>query len=220
MEDKPHIEIRGIEAKLYDLFLFIGTLGFYNKLIKTVISDLKLLPGEKILDMGAGTGSNALRMLKKINGKGEIVGIEIGKEMKKQFEKKARKNRGMKLVDMRIEEPLPFENEFTRVFISFVIHGFPQEKRVSILKNGFKALKPGGKIHIFDWGEFNLSNCGLFLKFFFNHLECPEAKDFIARDFKKVLLEIGFENLEEKLYAKQKIRLLTGIKPANSVYPT
>ncbi len=130
MEDKPHIEIRGIEAKLYDLFLFIGTLGFYNKLIKTVISDLKLLPGEKILDMGAGTGSNALRMLKKINGKGEIVGIEIGKEMKKQFEKKARKNRGMKLVDMRIEEPLPFENEFTRVFISFVIHGFPQEKRI------------------------------------------------------------------------------------------
>lgn len=212
MQEKPHIEIRGFEARFYDMFLFLGTLGLYNKLIKRVISDLKLQPGEKILDMGAGTGSNALRMLNYLNGSGEVVGLEIGKEMQKQFDKKAKKYQNLKLIDMRIEKPLPFKDEFNRVFISFVIHGFKQKDRIAILNNAHRALKQDGKIHIFDWGEFELSGCGLFLKFFFNHIECPEAKDFINQDFKRVLLDIGFKNPEEKLYAKRKIRLLTATK--------
>ncbi len=212
-DNKNRIEIRGLKARLYDVFLSLGTLGLYNNLIQRVIRNLRLKPYEKILDMGAGSGKNAIIMLKYLSEDGEVAGLEIGKEMQVQFRRKSRKHRNMKLYDMRIEDPLPFESEFDRVFISFVMHGFNQEDRIAILRNGQRALKPGGIIHIFDWNEFYLDKSGLFLRLFFKFIECPEAKNFIRLDLKKILLEGGFVNPEKKTYAKSKIRLLTAQKP-------
>jgi len=213
IENKSQIETRGFKAKFYDTLITLGTLGLYNKLLKKVIIDLNLTPDEKILDMGAGSGKNAVKISKHMNGRVKIVGLEIGKEMQQQFRRKIKTHPNISLKDMRIEKSLPFENEYDRVFISFVIHGFKQYNRISIINNAYKALKHGGKLHIFDWYEFNLKTSGILLKLFFNYIECPEAKDFITQDLKCTLLLTGFIEPEEKLYARKKIRLLTARKP-------
>ncbi len=210
-EDTPDIEIRGLEARFYDFFINIGTVGLYAGLIKRIISDIHIEAQDKILDLGAGTGRNALLMRNYLNG-GNITALEISQEMKKQFEKKCRGLKNVRLEDMRIESPLPFHDEFDKVFISFVIHGFKQEEREKILINAYNALHTGGRLFIFDWNEMNLKEQGPGMKAFFKYIECAPARDFITRDFKTVFEKIGFHDVVSRLYFKKRIRLLSGYK--------
>lgn len=211
-KEKPHIETRGLTARLYDCLVLLGTLGFYQILIKRVIQDMSINPEDSILDFGAGTGKNDLLMLKYLSDDGSITALEIGKEMRKQFLKKCGCRKNVTLENFRIETPLPYSNRFDKVFISFVIHGFEQNKREKIIKNAFNALKPGGRLLIFDWNEFDLKKSGPFIRLFMKFIECDEAQDFIQRDFKEILTSLGFKNIEKKLYTSGRIRLLSGEK--------
>jgi len=210
--DKSHVEIKGFEAKFYDFILIAATFGYYQKLIKKAIEDMKINIDDKILDLGAGTGKNALLIKKYLSYNGSITALEIGKEMRRQFVKNCSNHKNIKLLNMRIENDLPFNNEFDKVFISFVIHGLSQDKRERVIQNAYKVLKQGGKFFIFDWNEFDLNKTGLFLKSFFRFIECPLAHDFIKRDLKKLFKDFEFRNIQEKLYTKGKIRLLVGEK--------
>lgn len=210
-KDIPDIEIRGIEARFYDFFINVGTLGLYAGLLKRVIDDMHIGSKDRILDMGAGTGRNALLMRKHLNG-GHITALEISPEMKRQFERKCGALKNITLQDMRIENPLRFHDEFDKVFISFVIHGFEQEQREGILHNAYNALRQGGELFIFDWNEMNLGEQGPGLKAFFKYIECSPARDFITRDFSSVLKKIGFHDVSTRLYFKNRIRLLSGEK--------
>ena len=104
---------------------------------------MKIQPSDRILDMGAGTGRNDLLMLKYLE-EGKVIGLEIGAEMKKQFQKKAYHHDNLKLRGLRIEETLPFKDEFDKVFISFTFYGFNPENQIKIIENANNALKTGG----------------------------------------------------------------------------
>jgi len=105
---------------------------------------MNIQPNDKIIDLGAGTGRNACMMANYLSTKGEFVGLDISSEMVTQFERKCASLPNAKIVNQRIDEPLPYENEFDKVFISFVLHGFPQDVRRKIIRNAFKVLKKGG----------------------------------------------------------------------------
>ena len=206
------IEVKGLEARLYDFLLLAGTFGLYQSLLKRVIRDMDIKTGDKILDMGAGTGKNACMMRKYVGDEGFILGLDIGEIMLKKFNRKCKRYENVKSENKRIDEPLAYKNEFDKVFISFVIHGFTQENRIKIVENAHNSLKPGGKFFIFDWAEFDIKSAGTLLKFFMYHVECPLALDFIKQDFKAILKEQGFSNIQENSYAGKKIMLLSGEK--------
>lgn len=211
-QDMSKVEVKGFEARYYDILMNIITLGYYPIFIRKVIKDLNLKEGDRVLDLGAGTGRNALLMRKYIKNSGEIVGLEIGKEMKEQFVKNTKKYKNIKLLDKRIDKPLDFKNEFNFVFISFVLHGFIQEKREIIIKNAYNALKSGGVFAILDYNNFDVDKASFIAKFAIRKLECPLAEDFIKRDTKKMLENFGFGNFEEHLYFNGYIRLLKAKK--------
>jgi len=207
-----HVELSGLRARFYDQLILLGTLGLYNPLIHTIIADMQIKPADKILDMGAGTGKNTLLMRRYLSDDGHITACEISTGMKKQFQKKCGKYKNITLSSFRIERPLPFRDTFDKVFLSFVIHGFTHDQRISILQNALNALKPGGRLFIFDWNEFSLEQSGPLFRLFMNTIECELARDFIRRDFSGVLTESGFRNVEKQLYAWGKIRLLSAAK--------
>jgi len=206
------VEVKGLEAMLYDFLLLAGTFGLYQALLKRIIRDMRIKPDDRILDMGAGTGKNACMMSKYLSDDGFILGLDIGKIMLKKFERRCRKFENIQVSNQRIEEPLPYKDDFEKVFISFVIHGFEQDNRSNIINSAYNSLKPGGKFFIFDWSEFNIKKTGFIFRIIMNKIECPLAFDFIERDFKKVLIEQGFKNIHENLYEGKKIRLLSGEK--------
>jgi len=82
------VEIEGFIAAHYDALLNIVSFGKYSSIIKSAIEMMGIRPGDKILDLGAGTGRNACLMMKYLSQKGELIGIDISEEMISQFRKK------------------------------------------------------------------------------------------------------------------------------------
>jgi len=202
------VEVTGTEAKYYDVLMNIITLGTYSSFIKKAIKNMNLKKGEDILDLGCGTGRNDCLMLKYVGKEGSITGVEIGKEMKEKFRNNCTGS-NVELIDQKIDEPLKLDKKFDHVFISFVLHGFIQEKREIIIDNTMKALKKGGRFSILDYNEFDVDNSGFFTRFAIRKIECPLAEDFIIRDWRSILEKSGFIKFDEKFYYKNKVRLLT-----------
>jgi len=138
------VEIDGFMARYYDALLNIATLGRYSPFIKKSIELMEIKPGDRILDLGAGTGRNACLIIKYLSEKGEIVGIDISREMIRKFKKRCSSYTNAKIIRARIDKSLTFKKKFDKVFISFVLHGFPQDVREVIIKNAFNMLKSNG----------------------------------------------------------------------------
>jgi len=209
--DKPDIETSGFAARFYDQLVFLGTFGLYQRLLRRVIEDMHIQPEDRILDLGAGTGKNALLMNRYLKG-GSITALEIGREMRKQLHKKCRVFDNIFLENRRIEEPLTFTEEFDKVVLSYVLHGFEEYHRRDIVLNAHLSLKPGGRLFIFDWNEFDLEESGPVMRFFMQHIECSPAQDFIRQNLGEMLKSAGFRDVETRLYFRSRIRLLSAVK--------
>jgi len=64
--------------------------------------------------------------------------------MERQFNKKCAKYHNINFARQRIDLPFSISEKFDKIFISFVIHGFPHEVRKTVLKNVYTHLNPGG----------------------------------------------------------------------------
>jgi ubiquinone/menaquinone biosynthesis C-methylase UbiE len=208
------VEISGFTAKHYDILMDIITLRRYSWLMQKSVSLMSIKPNDRIIDLGAGTGANALLMMKHLSSEGGLLALEISDEMISQFRKKCAAFSNAKIINQRMDEPLPYQDEFDKAFISFVLHGFPQDVRTIVIRNAFKALKEQGEFFILDYGEFSLEKMPFYLRSFFNIVECPYAFDFIERDWRQILTKEGFSMIEQYFFFSGFIRMLRGIKVA------
>lgn len=206
------VEIQGFTAKYYDTIMDILSFGFYGKFIGNAISKLEVSDEDYILDLGCGTGRNACLMRNYLSEKGFILGLDVSEEMGKKFNKKTRDFENIVFKNQRIDLPFSLEDRFDKVFISFVLHGFPHEVRKTIINNAYENLKTGGIFWILDFNEFALMDMPFYYRIPFVTIECPYAFDFIERDWKKVLKKSGFNNFIETLYLKSYVRLLAASK--------
>lgn len=202
------VEITGFEARHYDTLLNVASLGSYAKFIRKAIAGMNIQPADRILDLGCGTGRNSCLMAEYISDEGEIVGLDIGDEMIQQFNDKCKDFPNVIVQKLRIDEPLPFENEIDKALLSFVFHGFTDDKKDIIVDNVKKALKPGGQLFILDWNEFDLNEKSFLFRKGFEKFECRLAQDFLKVDWKEKLGQQGFGNFEEQLFFRKLVRLL------------
>ncbi len=208
------VEITGWLAKYYEHFFNGITLGLYGKFIGNVIKSMNIQPSDKILDLGSGNGYNACKMRKYLSDEGEILGLDIGEDMINTFRKKCRKYSNVKVKKRRIDEPFDdgLKERFDKVFISFVLHGLPQESRLEVVKNAVRALKQGGSFFILDYNEFDPDKLPFYKRISFQFLECPYAFDFVKRNWKNILSEAGFKNFSERFYFLNMVRFLRAEK--------
>ncbi len=206
------VEIQGLSARYYDLLLDVASLGTYRSFINNAIASIGIGPDDKILDLGAGTGRNALLMSRFLGGNGRIVGMEISDEMIKRFRQKTKGFSNIELMTTRIDEPFDLGQRFDKAFISFVIHGFPHSVRETIIQSVYHNLSEGGEFIILDYNEFALEKAPFWIRLPFRVLECKYAFDFIQRNWKKILTEFNFGNFVEKTFMMNYIRLLKAKK--------
>ena len=206
------VEIQGFTAKHYDIIMNILSFGFYGKFIGNAISKLEIKDEDYILDLGCGTGRNACLMRNYLSEKGLILGLDVSEGMGKQFNEKHKNFQNVSFKNQRIDLPFSLEDKFDKVFISFVLHGFPNEVRETIINNAYENLKTGGTFWILDFNEFALIDMPFYYRIPFVTIECPYALDFIERDWKKILKKSGFDNFIETLYLKSYVRLLAASK--------
>lgn len=202
------VELNTFISLFYDSIIDIQTLGLYRKFINQAIKDMNINPNDTILDLGCGTGRNASLMLSYLNNNSEIIGIDLSPIMKKQFEKRFEGKNNITFIQQRIDIPFDLQKTFDIVFISFVIHGFPQEVRKIVIENAKRHLKQGGRLIILDYSEFDMEKMPLFFRFVFKRIECSYAFDYIKRNWVQILRDCGFEKESEKFYFKNYVRLL------------
>jgi len=139
-------------TKSYDFFLRIT---FPEKKIKqALIAQLNLKGTETILDFGCGGGTLAI-MIKEQYPAVNIIGVDVDDHVLAIAEKKI-KNKGLNIPLKKYEgENLPFNRnqQFDKIVSSLVFHHIPTNVKRIILNQLYNIVKPGGELHIADFGK-------------------------------------------------------------------
>jgi ubiquinone/menaquinone biosynthesis C-methylase UbiE len=208
MSQRSHIEVGGWVAHHYDLTMDLLLVGRYQAFIEQAIEQMDIRQGDAILDLGSGTGRNICVMVRALDSTGRVVGVDINQEMLRQAQQRCQAYPQVSFLKRRIEEPLPFREEFDKAFISFTLHGFEDEDKERVTANVHQALKPGGIFWILDYDEFDLDRQWFPFRWAFRRFECELASEFLSLDLKAMLAGHGFGNFVTYPFLRGYVRLL------------
>ena len=137
-------------ARFYDIYA--PTEG--SKYREKQINVLNLNSGEKVLDVGCGTGSLTVLAKNKVGDKGEVIGLDLSQEMIEKSRKKAEKyNLNIKFIQGSIDDLVFPDNYFDAVISSWMFHHLPIQIKKAGLKEIYRVLKEDGKLYFFDFGK-------------------------------------------------------------------
>jgi demethylmenaquinone methyltransferase/2-methoxy-6-polyprenyl-1,4-benzoquinol methylase/phosphoethanolamine N-methyltransferase len=138
-------------ARFYDVVSWLMSFGKAPAIRKKMVALAQPAAGEKVLDVGCGTGTLAIALRAKVGPGGEVVGLDAAPEMIAVARDKAAK-RGAD-IDFRVAliEEIPFPDDcFDLVLSSFMLHHLPEDVRQEGLAEIRRALKPGGRFLVVD----------------------------------------------------------------------
>ena len=150
-------------AHYYDLIMVLLTQGRERKLRQKTLDLAKIKPGDKVLEIGCGTGTLTIAAGSRVGTDGEAAGIDIAPEMISTAMKKAARKGAKVSFQAGSIASIPFpENRFDVVLCSFMIYHMPEDIRIKGLAEIHRVLKPGGRLFIID--TTNLTELGSVLK--------------------------------------------------------
>lgn len=161
------------------------------------IAQAELLPDQRVLDVGCGTGTLAL-MLKDTQSRATVMGLDADPEVLKLAQKKAQKSNVDISFHQGLSSHLPFDAAvFNHVFSSLLFHHLTLEMKHKTLQEAFRVLAPGGSLHILDFDK--PQNFWMRLAFYpVQVLDGFETtRDHVTGIFLEALREEGFEGIRE-----------------------
>jgi len=139
-------------AKYYDLVVQLMALGQASRLRRRTIERAQIKPGERILDVGCGTGDLTLLAKKVAGPSGQVAGLDAAPEMIEVARGKAAHKQTD--VDFRVGvvERLPFpDGSFDVVLSSLMMHHLPDDLKPQALAEIRRVVKPNGRLLIVDF---------------------------------------------------------------------
>jgi len=105
--------------------------------------------GERILEIGFGTGHMLVELAQRVGPSGHVDGVDISTGMKSVAEKRIADANVQDRVSLQIADvpPLPFaDGQFDAVFMSFTLELFPLDVIPQVLHEVGRVLKEGGRL--------------------------------------------------------------------------
>ena len=118
---------------------------------RTMVDLAGIQPGQRLLDIGCGTGSLVVQ-LSKLHPKTDVTGLDPDPKALARARKKAdRAGLSLKL-EQGFSDDLPFpDSSFDVVFSSFMFHHLEPDEQQGTLAEARRVLKPGGSFHLVDF---------------------------------------------------------------------
>ncbi len=178
-------------ARWYDLFGRVISFGRDKAIREKLIALAAPAPGEKVLDVGCGTGTLALALKSRV-GTGEVHGIDASPEMIAVAREKAAKAGSDIDFQVALIEALPFPDAmFDFVTSSLMLHHLPDDLKRRGLDEIRRVLKPGGRFMAVDFVAHSHSPLGHLLAIF-GHSRGESMVDKLM----PMLRDAGFSDVE------------------------
>ncbi len=180
---------------------------------RALLRQAGLADHHSILDFGCGTATMCFLIEEAVPHAG-ITGVDVDEGALAIARAKAEARRSTVQLKQISPGALPFpDSSFDRVLSSLVFHHLPPAGKRTALAECRRALRPGGEIHIADWGRPAgwLQRGGFFLTQLLDGFET--TADNVAGRLPQLIAEAGFEQVQERGYFRTAfgtLRLLSG----------
>jgi len=197
-------------TKFYDSLLSITFPE--NKIKQALIKQCSLSGSESVLDFGVGTATLSI-MIKQQFPSISIIGIDVDSKILEIAKNKV--NEKIKLLQYDgAYIPLPNKG-IDKIVSSLVFHHIPTEDKKIVLKELYRLLKPGGELHIADFGKAN----SFYAKIAFAIFRRMDGEENTRVNSRGLLSEFiksaGFTNVKETKYFNTlfgTIKLISAVK--------
>lgn len=180
--------------------------GFYDSVLALTLREntfkLRLLKqaqiraGDKVFDLGCGTGTLAL-LAKQAVPMSEVIGLDRDLTVLSMAKRKSSTNNWNVHLHCGWSHELPFgDDRFDRILSSLFFHHLtPRAKRQTLLE-AFRVLKRGGQLHVADWGK--PANSAMRVLFYSIQLldGFETTRENVAGGLPGLMVEAGFHNVE------------------------
>lgn len=131
---------------------------------QALISQARIEPGHRVLDLASGTGTLAI-WIKQQHPLANVTGVDGDAAILSIAARKAQRANAIVQFDHALSYSLPYPSEhFDRVISSLFFHHLSWENKQRTAQELFRVLRPGAELHVADWGRAsNFVMRGLFL---------------------------------------------------------
>jgi ubiquinone/menaquinone biosynthesis C-methylase UbiE len=118
-----------------------------------LIVQANIQPGQNLLDMGCGTGTLTL-LIKQTQPNAEVYGLDVDPQVLDIARRMAEQTGEAIVLQQGTATCMPYQHEcFDRVFASLMLHHLTRYDKRRALGEAFRVLKPGGELHVADFGK-------------------------------------------------------------------
>lgn len=118
-----------------------------------LIEQARVGPGQRVLDLGCGTGTLAVQMALRAPD-ATVIGVDVDPAILDRARRKAAKRGAPVHFDHALAGALPYaDGTFQRVVSSLFFHHLLWADKERTAREAFRVLAPGGELHVADWGR-------------------------------------------------------------------
>jgi ubiquinone/menaquinone biosynthesis C-methylase UbiE len=119
---------------------------------RRLLASADVRPGHRVLEIGCGTGDLAL-LAKAEQPAASVVGLDPDLPALTRARRKARRRGVTVQWDHGVAGDLPYPDaSVDRVLSAFMLHHVPDRERERALREVLRVLRPGGELHLVDFG--------------------------------------------------------------------